>query len=167
MTETEVWGDVVEFLAAVTGLTVIKSHESGPRPAKPYMMVNFINLREVKEHHIDTEYVDTEVENTEVEHIIEAVPVIESEWEFSVHSYGDSPTTPFRKIRSIARIGGPHQGLDRLLTLFDVGRVANVPDVINNKWEPRSNAKVFIRAYTRDGFVIDVIDQAPLQLNRT
>jgi len=167
MTDNEVFEDVIKWVALVSGLKTIKAHQGGDRPEKPYMMVNFTNLREVREHHLDVDYETTGMQNTEGKNIVLAKPLIESEWEFSIHSYGIEPTEPFRKIRTIMRIGGgPHQGINRCLTLFDIGKIAHVPDFINNRWEPRAVSKLFVRAYTKDGFVIDVIDEATTEINR-
>ena len=153
MDDKEVYDKVVLFVTATTGVKAIKSHPDGNRPEGAYLMVNYTGLEEVREHHIDTEYTD--------DMYAEAAPIVESEWCYSLHAYGDQGTNELRKIRSIARIGGaPHQNLDRRLTLFDVGRINRVPEFINNRWEERANMKIYMRGFTRDSFVIDLIETA-------
>lgn len=166
MNETEVHESIVRWLNAVTGLVTIKAHQSAARPDNPYLMVNFLNLREVRENHTDVEFVDTGIPNSAGENEISISPVIQSEWEFSIHSYGNEPVTPLRKIRSMTRISGPQQLIDKSLSIFDLGAVNHVPDLIKNAWEPRAHCNLFIRGYTRDGFVIDVVDQAPINLTK-
>ena len=167
MTPNDVHGEVVRWVGVVTGLKAIKANQSGPRPAKPYIMVNLTNDIEVREHHITTDYIDTGELNDQGKAQMEARPVVETEWLFSVHSYGPEPIQQLKPIRTISKIHGPHQGIDSSLVVFDAAQINDIPQFVNNAWEPRAIMRLSIRGLVRDGFLIDVIDQAPFTVNRS
>lgn len=166
MTDKDVHEAVVRWLHAVTGIVTIKAYQGIDRPANPYMMVNMLNIREVREHHAGEEYKELTTLNSQGNNEIEVTPVVETEWEFSIHSYGDEPTAPLRALRSRARIEGCQQELDHPLSIFSFGTINHVPEKINKEWEERAHCLIQIRGYTRDGFLIDVIDQAPVNVTR-
>src|ERR1044072_6334811 len=91
MTDDDVHTALVRWLGGLTGLTVIKSHQGGPMPALPYIMVNFTGMVPVRQHAMDREF--TEATGAITEHV-----TIESEWGFSLHSYGTNPTSMLRPI---------------------------------------------------------------------
>ena len=160
---------VTRFIKDATGVLTIQAYQDEARPARPYFMVNLINLYELREHHVDMEYRESDSLNSEGQREVFAAPVIETEWEFSIHYFGNelSAMAEFRKLRSLAKIPGPNQNLGRLITLYDIDRrIVHVPEFINKRWEPRSNTKISIRGYTRDEVLIDVIDKAPFNLNK-
>lgn len=166
MTNDEIHSAVVRWIASVTGITTIKSHQSGPDPALPYVMVNFTGEAEVREHAQTVEYIDTGIPNDQGQNKISAAPVIEVEWRFSVHSYGPVPTGLLRPIVSAAKLAQVMEPLFPGLVIHEVSQIRNVPDWINNRWEPRAQMDLIVRGLTRDGFVIDTIDENSFDIAR-
>lgn len=169
VTEEEVHGQLVDWCEAVTGLTVVRAFPGVDRPAGAYLLTNLLNgPTDVRDFPAGFEYAGTGENNDQGNEQIEITPVIETEWEFSISSYGgENVMDPIRKLRSVAEVEGPQQGISHMLTVFNFGRPNHVPEQINHEWEPRAHVRVFIRGYTRDGFLIDVIDQAPITATRT
>ena len=159
MTNDEVHSAVVRWLATQTGVTVIKSHQGGTSPDTPYVMVNMTGTAEVRERAIDIEFTETAVENSEGEKIVKAAPVIEMEWRFSVHSYGDNPTDILRPVASAMKLSQVMEPLLPGLIIHEISEVRNVPDWINNQWQPRGQMNVFARGIIRDASNVDVIDE--------
>lgn len=168
-TEKEVHERIIDWVALVTGLTTIKNHQSGKRPSGEHIMVNFIRgPLDVRFLPAAIEYAGTGENNSEGNEQMEAIPVIESEWIFSINSMrGDDVMAPIRKLRSRAKIQGPQLGLDALLSIHKIGESNNLPELINQEYEQRGHAMIYVRGYTRDGFLIDVIENAPISVTRT
>lgn len=164
MTENEIKAQIVRWCKAVTGATTIQAWPNAKRPEGEYLVVEFLNgPRDVRQLPADYEYDTLETQNSEGNDEINAVPVIESEWKFSIKSYRfDDPMAPIRALRSRSKMQGPQLELHPLLTIHDMGIPNNVPEKINNEWEPRAHTLLYVRGYTRDGFLIDVIDEAPV-----
>lgn len=164
MTENEIKAQIVHWCKAVAGVTTIQAWPDAPRPNGDYLSVEFLTgPRDVRHLPVDYEYTELETENSEGKPEINAVPVIESEWKFSIKAYRfDDTMAPIRQLRSRAKMQGPQLELHPLLTIHDIGVPNNVPEQINNEWEPRSHTLLYVRGYTRDGFLIDVIDDAPV-----
>jgi hypothetical protein len=159
MNDRDAHSQLVRWVKSVTGLTTIKSHQSGDMPALPYNMVNMTSTREVRAHEQTIEYEDQGAE-------VKASPVIEVEWMFSVHSYGDHPTDNLRGIRSAMKLSQVMEPMFPSLIVHSVSQIRNVPDWINNGWQPRAQMDVFVRGLTRDGFLIDVIEQTQFTFER-
>ncbi|KQV83239.1 hypothetical protein [Rhizobium sp. Root1220] len=166
MTNDQVHSAVVRWIASVTNVVTIKSHQSGPDPALPYAMVNFTGSIEVRQREQTVEYTDTGEDNSQGEHKISAAPVIEVEWRFSIHSYGPSPTGILRPIVSAAKLMQIMEPLFPSLVIHEVSQIRNVPDFINTRWEPRGQLDLIVRGLTRDGFVIDTIDESSFDIAR-
>lgn len=159
MTNDDVHSALVRWLAATLNRTVIKAHQGAKAPALPYIMVNMLGSIEVREHEQRTEYVEAGGDVT-------AAPVIETEWRFSVHAYGSHPTDILRPIVSAARLPQVTEPLMPNLILFDLSQIRNVPDWINDAWQPRAQMDINLRGLTRDGIVIDVIEHTQFEFER-
>ena len=163
ITESEIHAQLVRWCKAVTGRKTIQSYPGADRPSGEYCEVEFLTgPRDVRTLVADIEFNETGENNSEGNPQIEAVPVIESEWKFSIKSYRGEVMDPIRKMRSRSKMQGPQLELHELLTIHDMGIPNSTPEMINNEWEPRAHTLIFIRGYTRDGFLIDVIDDAPV-----
>lgn len=157
MTDDEIIGKVVAWLATVTGCVVIQAHQSGDRPPMPYIMVNLTGTAEVRDHVQDLE--STDLENGDVQ----VAPVIEVEYQFSLHGFGATGaicTDLLRPVRSAAQLTQVMEPLFPALVIHDLSLVRNVPEWINEAWEPRAQMDMMLRGLTRDGFVIDPIEQS-------
>jgi hypothetical protein len=164
MTDDGVHSSVVRWISSVTGATVIKAHQGGEAPALPYIMVNMIGRAEVREQAADIGYVETATNNSEGKKIVEASPNVEVEWRFSIHSYGPAPSDRLRPIPSAMKLGQVMEPLLPGLVVHDVSQIRNVPDWIENGWQPRAQIDVMVRGFTNDAFDVDVIDEYSLDI---
>lgn len=166
MTNEQVHSALVRWLATLTALKVIKDHQSGQAPALPYIMVNMTGMFEVRENAMDIEFSEgIDPPGADLPPIT-ATPVIEAEWRFSVHSYGPAPTDILRKIVSATKLAQVMEPLMPGLIIHEVSQIRNVPDWINNGWQPRGQIDVIVRGLTRDGHVIDVIEETTFEIER-
>ncbi|MBY5682645.1 hypothetical protein HFO32_10800 [Rhizobium leguminosarum] len=164
MTNDEVWSAVVRWIASVTGTLVIRSHEGTKVPALPYVMANFTGMAQVRAHEQLIEYTATGQTTPEDKPEISATPVIEAEWRFSVHAYGSEPTGVLRPIASAWKVSQIMEPMFPALVIHDVSQIRNVPDWINNRWEPRAQLDLIVRGLTRDGFIVDTIDETSFDI---
>ena len=160
MTDDDVHSALVRWLKALTGLTTIKTYQSGPAPSGSYIAVNLTGTAQVREWAQATEYEEDTAGVT-------ATPPVETEWRFSVHAYGPNPTGILRPVRSAAQLAQKNEALFPALVIHECSQVRNVPDWINEAWEPRAQMDIYLRGLARDGFLIDVIEEAPFDFNRT
>ena len=160
MTNDEVHGALVRWIASLTDLKTIRAYQGKKTPPLPYIMVNFLGQAKVRQHPQTVEYVG------DGEDPVTGVPVIEVEWRFSVHAYGDEPTDILRPIVSGVQLSQVMEPLLPALVIHEVSQIRNVPDFINNAWQPRAQMDMFLRGIIRDGHGIDVIEQAQLEYRR-
>ena len=156
MTDDEIIGKVVEWVATVTGRVVIQAYQSGPRPPMPYIMVNLIGTNKVRDQVQDVEYTDI----TETQ--MQAAPIIEVEWQFSIHGFGATgaiSTDLLRPIHSAVELTQVMEPLWPALRVHRTSQTRNVPEYVNEVWEPRAQLDMMLRGLTRDGFTIDPIEQ--------
>ena len=166
MSNDDVHSALVRWLTQLTAMTVIKAHQSGPAPALPYIMVNMIGVSELHEREMDVEYEEGDDPPGDDLPLIMATPVIEAEWRFSVHSYGVQPTDLLRPLVSAAKLAQVTEPLMPGLILHGVSQIRNVPDWINNQWQPRGQVDVSLRGLIRDGHIIDVIEETTFETER-
>lgn len=159
MKDDEIIGEVITWLETITGVTVIEAYQSGPRPAIPYVMVNMTGTVDVRDHAQDIEYTGDQ-----------AAPVLEIEWQFSIHAFGVTGsvcTDLLRPIRSAIELTQVMEPLWPKLVVHDISQVRSVPEWINEAWEPRAQLDMMLRGLTRDGFVIDPIEETqPFKIER-
>lgn len=165
MTNDEVHALLVRWIKQITGKTAIKAHQSGKAPAEPYIMVNFLGLFEVREHAMDIEYEEGGDPPLPELPPITARPVIEAEWRFSVHAYGASPTDALRPIVSAVKLAQIMEPLMPELVIHDISQVRDVPDWINERWQPRAQMDINVRGLTKDGHVLDVIEDTAFEIS--
>lgn len=170
MTNEQIIANVVQWVTKVTGRTVIQAYQSGSRPALPYIMINMTGQIEVRDHEQAFEYTPdredepppTEDTAGDPEYVdIAAAPVIETEWRFSIHGFGPTDMISMdllRPIKSAQRLAETHEPLYPTFIIHDTSLIRNVPEWINNAWEPRCVMDLNLRGLTRDGFVISTID---------
>lgn len=162
MTNDQVHTALNQWIRSKTGNgTIIKAHQGGTAPALPYIMTNFLGSDPVRRHEIQIEFTDTGTPNSEGENIVTAAPVIEMEWRFSVHAYGTNPTDRLRPIVSAMKMLQPMEALGAQgLHVHEISQIRNVPDWINNAWQPRAQMDLFVRGIIRDSVgTVDVIDE--------
>ena len=201
MTDNEVFSAVVEWLNGLTDLTVIKAYGGVEPPPLPYIMVNYLTMREVREHAqqdnfipprtlASSTYATASDDDLTASLVLQdaalgditASPIIETEWQFSVHCYGvpridpktnelvipapAAPTDILRPIRSAAQLAQMNEPLMPGLVVHQLSAIRNVPDFNGARWEPRAQMDLFIRGLVADGFVVDTIDAYSFDFER-
>lgn len=170
MTDDQVHSALVRWLRGLTDVTVIKTHQSGPAPAAPYIAVNMTATRQIRQYAQNVEYEESdtsEMDTADESPPVTATPVIEVEWQFSCHAYGQQPTGILRPVRSAIQIAQAQEPMLPNLVIHECSQIRNVPDWINESWEPRAQIDIFVRGLTRDGgFAVDVIEEAPLDFGQ-
>jgi hypothetical protein len=161
MNNSDIHGKLVEWLGKMSGLTVIQADQSGDRPALPYIMVRFTGTADLRDHAQDVLYAEDQSSGR-----ITATPLIDTEWRFSVHAFGPSPTDILRPIRSAAVLAQANEPLAPGLLIEEVSQIRNLPEFINNTWEQRAQMDLFLHGVTRDGILIDTIEQYRLDIGR-
>lgn len=153
-TDREIHSAVVRWVKAHTGLpTVIKGEQGGDLPALPYGMVNLTGTAEIRQHPQEIEYEDRGIDVG-----VDAFPIIEVEWRFSLHAYGDNSTDALRPIRSAYHLAQANEPLMPGLVIHEVSQIRDVPDYVNEAWEQRAQMDFIVRGLTRDGVLIDTIE---------
>jgi hypothetical protein len=166
MTNDQVHAALVRWMAVITGRTVIKAYQGGKEPALPYIMANFTGFVPLHEHPEDIEYSEGADPPGPDLPPITAMPVIEGEWRFSVHAYGPNPTDILRPMVSASKMAQTMEPLMPGVVIHEVSQVRNLPEWINNAWQPRAQMDVILHGLTKDGFVIDVIDETSFEIAR-
>ncbi len=172
MTENELWTGVVERIRTITGLTTIRSEESGPRPAFPYMMVSYLGSRPLTDHPRFIDYTPERADEGPYDTsgagpLVTAIPLIDTEWHFSIFAFdADVATGRLRPLRSAFELSQIMEPIYPLLVVNDMSRIRRVPEWVNEGWEERAQCDIFVHGVTQDGFVIDTIDATPFTVNR-
>lgn len=166
MTSGAVTAALVRWLAQSTGLPTIQSHQSGARPADRYLRVNLTGVRELHRSPQNIEYAETEALNASGERIVEAAPVLDMEWTFSIHSYGADPVAPLVSVKSQTRLSQRLEPMHPALTINNTGPVNSVPEFINARWDPRAVMRITVVGLVRGAFAVDTVDEATVAVTR-
>lgn len=167
MTNQETDEAVVRWVTQTTGLVTIKARQAGDRPGKPYLVVDRTAIRDVWPNPITYDHVDTGVPNSEGENEITSAPVMLTEFQYTVQAYGDTdPATYLRIIRSASRVPQAVEPLRPALAVHNTGNINDMDEWINNRWERRAVMSLLLHAHTRDGVVIDTIDELNFDTDR-
>lgn len=155
-----VFSTLVRWVNAITGLKVIRAYPGATESfASPYLMLNLLSARSLHAHEQDVEYVETDVVDDETGFkLIEAQPVIEMEWMFSLNCYGENSMDILRPIVGASKLQQILEPMYPELILHRVSDRRHLPEFINAEWQDRSQIDLFMRGIVQDGFVVDVID---------
>lgn len=169
MTNRSIHSNLVRWLAQLTGVNVIKSHQGEDRPALPYIMVNFVRFNVLRDHE---EY----IECTGGEHApgapgpydpVTATPIMEGEWDFSIHAYhATDPTELLMPIYGASKLSQIMEPLFPTMVISGISQIRHLPEFINNEWEMRAQVDLSIRGMANYGFELDVIEQAQINVER-
>lgn len=155
MTNDQVQEALIRWLRQVTGITVIKAHQGVDRPELPYLMIEQGTVDELSQHPEQFHY----SENDDSQ--IEVTPVLELEWLMLLFSFGESGSNALRKIKQAVHLTQVQEPLMPVLNIHETGVINNIPEFVDNRWEPRSQMNIMVRGVTTstDGFVIDTIEE--------
>lgn len=160
MNDNDVFTAFVRWLTSTLGVTVIRSHQSGPSPDLPYVMVNHVSIMPVRVHEMRIDY------DEQTSGDIEARPLIEMEWFFSVHCYGDNPTYPLRKLLSASKLSQVMEPMFPDLVINRMSDIRHIPEYIDEKWEMRGQVDIYLRGVIDDGFIIDTIEEFEVNITK-
>lgn len=152
MNNSEVHGRLVEWLGALLGVRVIKDRQQADRPAAPYGVVDLANWRNLHDREDATHYANVSGDAV-------ATPEIEIEWVFLFFLYGASGETLVRRLQSAVHLSQVQEPLRPDLVIHEVGAANSIPELVGEKWEPRTQVNIVVRGKSSDGFVIDVIEE--------
>lgn len=158
---------VVAWIASATNVVTIAAYQSGKVPAEPYIMVNMTGFFEVRTHEQDIVYTNGIDPPGDDPAPVTATPIIETEWRFSVHAYGTSPTDILRPVVSAVKLAQAQEPLMPGLIIHEISQIRHVPDWVNERWQDRAQMDFNIRGLTKDGHVIDVIEEASFDIARS
>jgi len=167
MTEAEVIAKVVRWVAARTSLLTIQGEQSEQLPEWPtrYLVVRLSTISEMRDSPEAQEIVDDEPGDPET--TISQIPTMETEWRFSIHAYGPNPTAALQLLRAGSHVQSVNTILsDAGLELHETSLIRNLPEFLNEKWQPRAQIDLFIRGLTRQGDVVDVIEEYAFEHER-
>lgn len=156
-----VWSSLVRWVAAKTGVTVIRAYEEGPRPALPYVTVNLISSGSIRQHPWEIVLTSTGAETATAE------PYHEWEWMFSLNAYGGDPGAPLRTVRLAMGVAQAVEPLLSGLTPVEPSVIRVLRERIDDKWEARAQMDIMLRGNAAESFAIDLIETATFDIQRT
>jgi hypothetical protein len=151
LTNEEVHEELIVWLAGLLDLKVIKDRQGVERPALPYGMVDLANWRNLHEHVDDIRFSGTDV--------VTATPDLEIEWVFLFFVYGAQGENLVRRLQSAVHLAQLQEPLRPRLTIHEVSSANSIPELVGEKWEPRSQVNIVVRGKSSDGFIVDVIEE--------
>lgn len=164
MTTDDVHSALVRWLAGVTGVRVIKGYQGGPMPPPPYVAVHVTGSVPVREWPQKIEFAEKDTAETWGDMPpMTARPVMEMEWRFSVHAYGASPIDTLRPVVSASKLSQAIEPLFPAFVIHEVSQIRNVPDWINEQWQPRAQMDVILRGLLKDGHDFLPIEEVSLE----
>lgn len=163
MTNNEAHELLIEWLGTLLGVPVIKDRQQALRPALPYCMVDLANWRPIDQHVTDIIYTDTAAPNSEGKLEVEAVPDYEIEWVFLFFAYGAQGENLVRRLQSAVHLTQLQEPL-RPLVVHEVSGGNSLPELVGEKWEPRSQVNIVVRGKSSDGFIVDIVEDTTLTI---
>ena len=166
MTNNDVHEQLIEWLGSLLGIVVIKDRQQADRPALPYGMVDLANWRNLHDHVDDVGYLTTSTPNSEGKLEVKATPDLEIEWVFLFFVYGDQGENFVRRLQSAVHLTQLQEPLRPALTVHEVSGGNSIPELVGEKWEPRTQVNIVVRGKSSDGFVVDVIEEHGFNFTR-
>lgn len=158
MTNDEVHDALNKWLKGLTGLTFIQDRPGAEPPPLPYGMTSLSVISELSYHPSRVDYEETDTLNSEGFPEISATPLVELELTFLVFCYGDTCRDVLRKVKMATHLTQIMEPMWPELVIHEVGNVNYIPELVNERWEPRAQVNISVRGISSDSFVIDVIE---------
>ena len=157
-TNKDAWERFNQWLNTRTGLVAIRSYQAGDRPALPYLMTHLSNVKRVHDRSRTWYFEETANLNAGGEFEVLAKPEFETEWVYQLHSYSeDDPTEVLEQLRSLIEIPQYQENYFDDFIIHDIEEITNVPEMIENRWEPRAIAMARVRGYKIDTAIVDIV----------
>lgn len=159
MTNNEVHEQIVLWLHNLLGIVVIKDRQQADRPARPYGMVDLSTWRHLSDHVDDIDYATGTEFNSQGKREVLATPELELEWVFLFFVYGEQSDNLLRRLQSAVHLPQVQEPLRPLLVIHEVSAANSIPELVNEKWEPRAQLNIIVRGKSSDAFVVDIIEE--------
>lgn len=159
MTNKQVHEALIMWLNNLLNLTVIKDRQGIARPPLPYIMVDLANFTELHERPADFNWNELDTTNSQGNNEFKATAVMEVEWVFLVFCYGDNADQTLRKVQAAKHFAQVQESLLPQLVIHEIGTVNSVPELVDEKWEPRAQVNITLRGLSSDGYVVDIIEE--------
>lgn len=168
MTTTEVHEALIRWLNGILNITVIKDRQGIDRPTLPYSMVDLANFSELTERPADFKSEELDSTNSAGNNEIRMTPIIEVEYVFLVFCYGDNAEAKLRRIQAAKHLAQMQEPLLPNLVIHEIGTVNSVPELVDERWEPRAQCNIVARGVSSDGFIVDTIEEhTPFDIQTT
>ena len=151
-TDDQIWDDFNTWIGTITGLLSIRIWQGGPQPERPYLVTNLTGSRQVRDWEMDVEG-----EEDPSGHIL-MTPIIETEWNFSVNCYGETPMNVLRPIIAASRLTQVEEPYFPAIIIHRCSDIRNLSEWHDHDWEPRAQMDMDLRGLTADGHLIDTIE---------
>lgn len=168
MTDDEIWSALVGWVRDISlPIPVIRTHQSGQAPADPYIAINFLGASPVRDHEQAHKYSEEGAPDSddEFDPVVVRMPV-ETDWRFSIHSYGENASAPLRKIEGASKVPQIMELLGEDFG-FVPGPVLVLPEFVQNEWRDCAQMNLSLRGILADAFKVDVIGAIPFTINGT
>ncbi len=159
MTNDEVHTRLNEWLYDLLGIVIIKDRQAADRPPTPYGMSDLVNWNNIDSNVDYINYKNLDTLNSAGLPEVEATPVLEIEWVFLFFIYGAQGENLVRRLQSAVHLTQLQEPLRPNFIIHEVSRANSIPELVGEKWEPRTQVNIVVRGKSSDGFVIDVIEQ--------
>lgn len=151
MNNSEVHTQLNEWLVDLLGITMIKDRQQVDRPAPTYGMTDLVNFRPLHDH-VDNISYEGDVDVT-------VTPEYEIEWMFLCFFYGAQGENLARRLHSAVRLTQLQEPLRPDLIVHEVSMANSIPELVGEKWEPRTQVNIVVRGKSSDSFATEVIEE--------
>lgn len=154
MREVDLFQALHPWLRAATGIEVIEAHSNAPTPAGAYLSVNMYLATPRTQYATQMNYEEAPIASGDGIKDLFQVPVIEMEWVYSLNIYAENSVDFGRRIISWCMSDGAALLLYPLMAQ-PVERVRRLPEMVENKWQDRSQLDLTIRGFVKRGVITD------------
>ncbi|QIG76491.1 hypothetical protein EVC26_045 [Rhizobium phage RHph_I72] len=155
MTEDQVHTALIDWLEPLLGITVIKADQSGTRPALPYGMTKLANSGPLYKNVDNIRYRD----QGDAPLPMKVMPRVEYEYVYLFYIYGAAGADLMKRLQMAKELQQTQEPMYPAVTLVEMGRVNDVPELIGQRWEPRVQANLVVRTFSDEEFDAYVIEE--------
>ena len=115
-------------------------------------------MTELRERPSEVAYQELDTTNIAGKNEIKATPLFDMEWGFSVFSYGEFSDVSLQRVKAVAHLSQIQEPMMPVLNIHETGVLNNIPEFVDQAWEPRFQMNVMIHGVSEIGSVIDTIE---------
>ncbi len=148
-----VWDAVNLWVSNIVKVPTIRQWQSGPMPEFPYCVTNLLGSIPLREWMRDWWGDEDAASGRVLMH-----PIIDMEWRFSIHAYGDKPMNILRPLVTARQLTQTEELLYPALVLADMSQIRNLSEYHNEDWEPHAQVDMNWHGIIFDGHLVDTIE---------